>query len=447
MEEKKRVNKMTIKSNSCIIDLIRGIMEFSFLHIADLHLGRAFSDLSEINNKIDFCSQACNKAFNKIIELAIEKQVSFILISGDSFDSDEHDLSAKLLFLKNLKLLAKKGIKSFVICGNHDSLEMYKKFKNYFNKDFEGLINITGVTTADYKHSFSPIEGVKIHSISFKTDEGKNPTEDLPKISAGDNNFNIGLIHCDLDKTSSKYAPCSKEDLRNLGYDYYALGHIHVPQDCGDNIIYAGTPQARTKKETGTHGCYYIKVNDKNISKEFIPTDFVRFNSQDIDCSNYENKIEIYNAILDSVNNIEEDVELNLFEINLIGISKAFEELNDTDNLLEEYLENYSQSENKNISVYKINNKTIPLFEDYKLTSDTGVIGLIANCFEKNSEINTDKIYSDICEIHENIYKKLKLDTDSAKTIIDSLETDKDEIINNVKNEIKSLCNEIYSME
>lgn len=41
---------------------------------------------------MEICNQACNKSFNKIVDTAIEKHVDFVLVAGDSFDSEEHDL-------------------------------------------------------------------------------------------------------------------------------------------------------------------------------------------------------------------------------------------------------------------------------------------------------------------------------------------------------------------
>ena len=428
----------------------KGVMRFSFIHTSDIHLGRAFSDLSVLNDKFALCNQACKVSFDRIVELAISKQVDFVLIAGDNFDNDEHDLSAKISFIKNLIKLADNNIKSYVICGNHDPISLYDNIKNYFTGDiktkYENLINITGVTSEEFVKSYSPMEGVEIHSLSFKTEECTNPAKLLDK-SKKESNYNIGLIHCDLDKIDSKYAPVSREDLRKLDYDYYALGHIHIPSVSEDKFVYSGTPQARTKKETGEHGCFYVQVDGKNTDIQFVPIDSVRFNSLDIDCSVFINKMEVFDNIVETINNSNENVDLSLFEINLTGVSKAFDDLNSSDNLLEEYLENYASSENNNVSVYEINNNTIPFIDESEFISDTGVIGIIAKAFGENSDIDVEEIYNNMSEIHENIYKKLKLDKESNEFLSESLKVDKDLILSNVKKEIKSLCAEICSLE
>ncbi|MCM1264818.1 MAG: DNA repair exonuclease [Candidatus Gastranaerophilales bacterium] len=427
-------------------------MGFSFIHIADIHLGRPFSDLQLLTDKMQICNQACENSFNKIIDIAIDTKVDFVLIAGDSFDNNEHDLHTKLCFTRSLERLAKNGIKSFVVCGNHDPIELYKKYNTYFQFDtkYNEIINITGVTTETNCHEYS-FDNINIHTYSFEKEESSNPTKSLRSLTSEDSTtFNIGLFHCDLDKTDSKYGACSREDLRNLGYDYYALGHIHIPED-KDNIVYAGSIQGRTKKETGEHGCYYIKVDNSNvqkiIEKQFIPTDFVRFTEKEIDCSEYENRKDVFEAIQETVNSLPEDnTELTLFEINLNGISDAYEDLNTSENLVKEFNDEYENLAQNNC-VYKINNFTTPNIDETELKEDNGIIGIISNSFSENSDIDINKIYDDISAIHENIYKKLGLDSESKEELLKTLQEQKQETIAQAEKETLALCKEIYTMD
>lgn len=422
-------------------------MQFSYIHISDIHLGRPFSDLPEAGQKMDACNNACKNAMNMLVETAINRNVDFVLIAGDSFDDEEQDLSTKLLFIKSLKKLADNNIKSFVICGNHDSINIYNKFKNYFNFDehYQNLINITGITTNDNKYKFTPIEGVNIYSLSFQTDEMKSPISQLKELGeVNKNEFNIGLIHCDIDKTDSKYAPVSREDLRRLNYDYYALGHIHIPQDKDDNIIYAGTLQSRNIKESDKHGGFLITVKDnKIISKEFITFDSVRFFDIKIDCSELNNKLDVFDKIFETTSdNCVNDVKLSVFRVSLLGVSEAYFELNESENLLDEYIENYSEN-NHNCGICSIINKTSPFVDDNEIISDNGVVGIIANSL--NSQDIFEEIYSEISDIHSNIYKKLSIDKDSQSFLLKSMEKDKSELFEEVKKELKHLCKEVYN--
>ena len=271
-----------------------------------------------------------------------------------------------------------------------------------------------------------------------------SPINYLPKLSKEDEkSFNIALLHCDLDKTESKYSPVSREELRLLNYDYYALGHIHIPEIKENKIVYAGTPQARTKKETGAHGCYYIEVEDKNIlNTEFIPVDVVRFEDIEIDCSDYENCPEIFEEITNKINDLSAS-KLTLYEVTLRGVSKACNELLKSDDLTKDFRENFAQNESQNAFVYKINNETKPFVNEEELLNDSGVIGIITKTIS-NGGNEFDDLYEKISDLHKGFYKKLGLDTSSKELLSEALDTDKEKITDKAKEELKSLCGEIY---
>ena len=69
-----------------------------------------------------------------------------------------------------------------------------------------------------------------------------------------------------------KHIPFRKNELLKLGYDYIALGHIHLPAELAkDRMYYAGSLEPTDKNDTGKHG--YIKGEIKNgrTRTEFIP--------------------------------------------------------------------------------------------------------------------------------------------------------------------------------
>lgn len=97
---------------------------FSFVHTADLHLDSPFKGVSEVNEEISLeLTEATFKAFNNIIDLCIEKQVKFLLIAGDIYDGTDRSLRAQLRFRDGIKRLSETGIKTYIVHGNHDSLD------------------------------------------------------------------------------------------------------------------------------------------------------------------------------------------------------------------------------------------------------------------------------------------------------------------------------------
>jgi DNA repair exonuclease SbcCD nuclease subunit len=81
--------------------------------------------------------------------------------------------------------------------------------------------------------------------------------------------LNIGVLHTSLDGTRGHqgYAPCSVDDLKRFGYDYWALGHVHASEIvCRDPwVVYPGNLQGRSVRETGAKGAMRVTVEDGRI--------------------------------------------------------------------------------------------------------------------------------------------------------------------------------------
>ena len=63
------------------------------------------------------------------------------------------------------------------------------------------------------------------------------------------------------------YAPCTVEDLKRFGYDYWALGHVHAAEIVSRDpwIVYPGNLQGRSVRETGPKGAMRVTVDDGRI--------------------------------------------------------------------------------------------------------------------------------------------------------------------------------------
>ncbi len=422
-------------------------MSFSFVHISDIHLGRPFSGLSKFayDEKINnLYKTAIEKAFYNAIEYAIIKNVDFVFIAGDTFDSDEQDFSSKLTLKEGLKKLADADIDVYLICGNHDPITSYNK--NTFNYDVDSNIKIIGLNTPKYiDMDLYNKNGEKVaclHSLSFTDDKmNENPIDYFSKVSDNDT-FNIGLLHCDLNADSiSPYAPCNINELKSLGYDYWALGHIHVPSLNDDIIQYAGTIQGRNTKETGCHGVRYIKVENNKITKNsFIPVDIIRFEDVNIDIS-------CINDTTDALAKIEEELyqitnqdknscELFLIRLNLTGCTKFYSELNDE--FFSAIADRIKTNSYNKIYISQIINETIPSIDENILKEDEGIVGKVYNI-----AINQDiiqRVYSETEEKYKNFIASCNFTQQDYNSFTQN-------ILKKSKEECMNLCSFLFESE
>ena len=80
--------------------------------------------------------------------------------------------------------------------------------------------------------------------------------------------LNIGLLHTAVgdDSMHSNYAPCTVEQLADHGYDYWALGHIHLRGELHGHpswIVFPGNLQGRHINEEGEKGATLVRVQGR----------------------------------------------------------------------------------------------------------------------------------------------------------------------------------------
>ena len=110
---------------------------------------------------------------------------------------------------------------------------------------------------------------VVIHGMGFSDRSvPENVVPRYPSPMAG--HLNIGMLHTSATDrgTHETYAPCSAEQLIAHGYDYWALGHVHVRQEVARTpcwIVFPGNTQGRHIRESGPKGATLVTVQDGQI--------------------------------------------------------------------------------------------------------------------------------------------------------------------------------------
>ena len=101
-------------------------MSFSFIHCADLHLDSPFEGIHDVDPQVArVLRHSTFNSFERIVFLAIEREVDFIVIAGDVYDSADQSLRAQIRFHDFLKRASEAGIQCFLIHGNHDPLNSW----------------------------------------------------------------------------------------------------------------------------------------------------------------------------------------------------------------------------------------------------------------------------------------------------------------------------------
>lgn len=248
---------------------------FKFIHAADIHLDSPLRGLSRYESApAESIRDACRRAFENLVDLAIEEKVAFVLLAGDLYDGDWKDYSTGIFLSRQMGRLGQHNILVFAVAGNHDAA-------NRMTKVLDSPSNMTIMSSRKVETINMDNLAVAIHGRSFGT---QHVDDNLAAgfAVANNNMFNIGLLHTSLDgrEGHAVYAPCSIDDLRSKGYQYWALGHIHKQEFVSEDpwIVFPGCIQGRHIRETGAKGCVLVTVEDGTVSKvERFPLDVLRW--------------------------------------------------------------------------------------------------------------------------------------------------------------------------
>src|SRR5208282_2941826 len=263
----------------------------------------------------------------KVLDAAISESVDFLIIAGDLYDTGLKSFESALFFNKQMARLADVGIDVYLIYGNHDAAsKLIKQVRPPGN---------VKVFRASEPHTLLNEElRVAIHGQSFATPE---VTDDLaaqypPPFP---NFFNIGILHTNLAGMSehANYAPCSLQTLKNKGYQYWALGHVHNGQIlCTDPyIVYPGNIQGRHGKEQGEKSCELVTVSDTGtISIEKIFTSVVPWVEAEIDASGCQTSDEVYEKLRTRLEALFSGAKerVTAVRLRILGATDAHSELN-----------------------------------------------------------------------------------------------------------------------
>ena len=304
---------------------------FRFVHAADLHIDSPFAGVGDADNRVATrLREATYEAFQNLVALCINQNADFLVIAGDVYDGADRSVRAQLRFRDGLSKLSEKGIKTFVVHGNHDPLDGWQSSITWP----EG-VHIFGATPEWVNFEKNGEVVAAVQGMSYPTREvNDNLAVQFSPPTSG-NLFAIGLLHANVGANSAhpNYAPCTVEDLSESGIDYWALGHVHTRQTlkrAAPVIAYPGNTQGRHPNETGARGALVVDIDPSGASRsEFVALDVVRWERSQVDISNLETIDSLDSAIRQATDNLSVQAEDRdvVSRLTLVGRGPLHEQL------------------------------------------------------------------------------------------------------------------------
>ncbi len=341
-----------------------------FVHLADLHLDAKFDSLSSIDGLPQKRRLEQRKALKDVVEYIKENDIKLFLISGDLYEQNYIRKSSIEYVNKLFEEIPDTQI--FIAPGNHDpyiknsfySTYTWSKNVHIFNENIEKIdfedVHIYGFGFTDFYCKQSEIEEIKV---------------DEP------DDINILITHGSLDGGSDdlrEYNPLRQSKLKQLDFDYIALGHIHKPyynEEKNQKIFYPGSTISLGFDELGEHGVLVGDIEKDELKVEFMTIDPRQYEEKEIDITEMTSNEEVLEKLQNLVLNNE-----NLYKIILLG--KRYFTLN-----IDE-IKKLNSREN----IVKIKDKTKVGIDIERIAEENNVRGIfVRNMLERKERENLDE--------------------------------------------------------
>lgn len=340
---------------------------FRFIHCGDLHLGAPFQYVMGMSRTVDrTVAESTYVAFQRIVDMAVRERVQAFIISGDVYNSEDHNLEAQVRFVRAMYQLQEARIPVYMVQGNHDPAESWRA-------QLDMPSNVHVFTHAQVQRFPLMVNNIEIGGVyGISCGHGNEHTNLAVQYKAFERDeFSIAVMHGTVGSSQDAdvhnvTGPCNVSDMIQGAMDYWALGHIHKSQVLGNDpmIVYAGNPQGLHRKECGSKGCYMVKVSHNgHCELEFVETSAIRFEEIKLDITGIQKESELLEVLSIKKNILRKQYKKPiLLSVQLIGTGSMHALAMDEGvrNLWLKSLQDEEKSKSVFVMPYKIIDKTRP---------------------------------------------------------------------------------------
>ncbi len=236
-----------------------------FVHTADLHLDAKTAALA--------CRAALRRGavdgFEEMIRYARERDIRYIVIAGDLFDTPHPSAAVSGRVAELMKNAPE--ITFLLICGNHDAPDGDR----YADIDLPENARLFGKTP-----EYFPVAGGGFFGCGFG---GELPAE-MPRHPG----TTVGIFHGRIGDPDPRLC-LTREWIERSGLSYLALGHLHKmfgPERIGGTwTAHPGSPNAHGFDETGARYFFDVSIEGGAVEIRPVETGAARFWEETVDTS------------------------------------------------------------------------------------------------------------------------------------------------------------------
>ena len=239
-----------------------------FIHASDFHLERPLGGMEDVPDPLrEIFLEAPFRAAARVFDAALREQVDFVLLAGDILRPMAAGPRALVFLVEQFERLHERNVPIYWATGRSDAatrwtdvLHLPPNVHLFAARQVKRIAyEREGRLRADILGSGAP-DGAPLHAAEFRPTHG---------------HLTIALGHGALDGAAPAH-----------GVHYWALGGKHRRQVTSARapvVHYPGTPQGRSPREAGRHGCTLVQIDEHHLVRtRQIATDVVRWHDERI---------------------------------------------------------------------------------------------------------------------------------------------------------------------
>lgn len=270
----------------------------SILCTGDLHLGRHPSRIDAGDDRL-----SVGYVWQRTVDLAIDGDYDAVALTGDVVDDDSGFHEAVGQLQRGIRALGRAGIPVFAVAGNHDH-DVLPEVVDIVGDDGDFRLLGAGGEWTDAVVEIDGRPALRLVGWSFpETHVRRSPMASLKK-PEGDLPT-VGLLHTELDRPDSDYAPVTTGELESSGIDVWLLGHIHLPErveGASAAILYPGSLQPLDPGEAGPRGPWSVEIYpDGTASMQHRPIATLCYRRLTVDVDGVDGADELRSTVYDRI--------------------------------------------------------------------------------------------------------------------------------------------------
>jgi DNA repair exonuclease SbcCD nuclease subunit len=266
------------------------------LHLADLHLGWTPHDPP--NDVAHAIRRERDGRLGEAVALALETRVDAVVIAGDLFEHYRPEPALVATVVRELRSLEAAGIRVITVPGNHDELS-YARSVYRTEAAWPGVL----VTRPD-PGPVATLElgGARVALTSLAYVGGVTPVhEPLRHFPREEADVALAVFHGTLVASGrrpgdpfggGRSLPIDVAALADAGFDYVALGHLHVPSQrrlgAHGLAVYPGCVGGKGPRDAGSEHWTLVEIGAAGVRLEVHPAQVAPVWSRDLDVGPFD---------------------------------------------------------------------------------------------------------------------------------------------------------------